>query len=801
MLSLKQLAPSVVLLTALTLASSISAFVVEILLAGIWGNSSTADAYRLTHLILVFGLYSFYAQILPLALVPWFTQRSMTAGASAAWESLVSFRRAVSLIGIFAVVGSVLLSGPIISMLGPGLDSIGRRDAHILLPCMMIAFVLVLRNGITAAALASNGIFWPGPVSQIAINVSIVVALSIFQPGSPLVVGLAVVFGSLIGASLHRAALLPASIRSPGRFGSLPIEIVGPMLPVFAAALATHVWSALLYRELTLVGTGAAATFGYAFRLTALVHTPAAMFCTVLLPSLSLAYQQGPDEMSRSFSKAVAVVAGLTIPLAVLVAALAHPLVDTLFSGNVWQGAALDQIARLLQIIAIGAPTGAFAMICQRFLGASLANHHSMLGAAVTMTVGILGIQWSQSPESLAAIWVIASWLGVLYLGAVCSFYRMGRNRSAPSTLYWVCQSPSPYNGHLFGSLAESSVPLCVYFWQRASAIHFWQYSPTGYDFRFYRTIVGIDWTLLWAVFSQRNSVFLTACWQDRTTQLILLLSIVLQRPYLIWNDTPVERRRSPWKSMVRSRFLSLIFSHARAVMGTGPGALQAFRQMGCPSDKLVNLPCFVNLSVPVRHSSVRNPVGTIIFGSCGRLHHDKGYDLALRALASLNQNGFDFHYLIAGAGPDQPRLGDLAIELNISSRVEFLGWVQPEQLPSFYSNLDYFLHPARVEPYGVSVLEAMASGCVTIASDSTYAALDRIIEGTNGFIHRCNDWKSLAAAIQRAQAADCPRVSAHARETAELWPVSRGVETIRSVFHSSTLHNLPPADCLESAG
>jgi starch synthase len=100
------------------------------------------------------------------------------------------------------------------------------------------------------------------------------------------------------------------------------------------------------------------------------------------------------------------------------------------------------------------------------------------------------------------------------------------------------------------------------------------------------------------------------------------------------------------------------------------------------------------------------------------------------------------------------------------------------------YSEADVLLHPARCEPYGVVVLEAMASGLTVIASDATAAAVDRIEGGVNGFLHISDDGDDLALRIR--DIADRPDrlagIGAAARKTADAWPSSRAVRIIREL-------------------
>ena len=300
--------------------------------------------------------------------------------------------------------------------------------------------------------------------------------------------------------------------------------------------------------------------------------------------------------------------------------------------------------------------------------------------------------------------------------------------------------------------------------------------------------MLGIDWTALRAACS--SSIFVTNCWQDPTSQLAILFRIATGRPYALWNDTPDETRRRPFPlRLLRSEFLKLAFRHARAVMGTGLPALNALRRMGCPADRLVDFPYFIDNShftpatKPARHDE-------IVFGSCGRLHSIKGFDIALRALATFK--GMRFRYVIAGAGPEAYPLARLASELGIADRVEFRGWVQYRDAPAFLRSLDVFLHPARHEPYGVAVLEAMACGLPVIASNKTAAALDRIKSGHNGFIHRADDPLALAAKIALATSMDLVSIGIAARATAEQWPASRAVSTVCNLI-AGRATKIPP--------
>ena len=108
-----------------------------------------------------------------------------------------------------------------------------------------------------------------------------------------------------------------------------------------------------------------------------------------------------------------------------------------------------------------------------------------------------------------------------------------------------------------------------------------------------------------------------------------------------------------------------------------------------------------------------------------GRLERLKGVDVALRALALLNDRSHqDVRLLIVGEDSrdadesEKERLMALAAELGIRHRVDFAGSVPHDELPTYYSAADVCVMPSYSESFGLVGLEAQACGCPVVASD-----------------------------------------------------------------------------------
>ena len=124
--------------------------------------------------------------------------------------------------------------------------------------------------------------------------------------------------------------------------------------------------------------------------------------------------------------------------------------------------------------------------------------------------------------------------------------------------------------------------------------------------------------------------------------------------------------------------------------------------EMGIPADRIHNVHHFYESSTPPPPAS---PSGDTLF--LGRLSREKGVDLLLRAWAKVrNANR---RLVIAGTGPEESSLKNLASDLNLTNIV-FTGFLDKEQQASLWSNSSALVVPSIWdEPFGMVVLEAWA--------------------------------------------------------------------------------------------
>lgn len=184
----------------------------------------------------------------------------------------------------------------------------------------------------------------------------------------------------------------------------------------------------------------------------------------------------------------------------------------------------------------------------------------------------------------------------------------------------------------------------------------------------------------------------------------------------------------------------------------------KALIERGCPADRIV-----LNLTgIPMPEAALpAGPdlsVAPLRLIQAGRLIPKKAFDITLRALARLRDEGIAAHLTIAGEGQQAQELRELSHTLQLDGQVDFLGFVDNAQLMAAFRDHHIFLHPSRETRSGDregipnAMLEAMAAGLPVIAT--AHSGIPEVIaDGENGLLVPSDDAESLAAAIRRLSA------------------------------------------------
>lgn len=150
-----------------------------------------------------------------------------------------------------------------------------------------------------------------------------------------------------------------------------------------------------------------------------------------------------------------------------------------------------------------------------------------------------------------------------------------------------------------------------------------------------------------------------------------------------------------------------------------------------------------------------------------GRLVYEKGFHLALDALAPVTRRLGNVRFVVAGTGTAETELKRQARRLGLARHGSFLGWVGDDMLHSLYRVADLCIVPSIYEPFGLVALEAMASGCLCVVADT--GGLREVVpgDGSVGLRFRSRDSAALRAVLEQVLSDDDARarVVAEARE------------------------------------
>lgn len=158
----------------------------------------------------------------------------------------------------------------------------------------------------------------------------------------------------------------------------------------------------------------------------------------------------------------------------------------------------------------------------------------------------------------------------------------------------------------------------------------------------------------------------------------------------------------------------------------------------------------------PGRISAIPNAVETsdavhepdpsrFTIGVLSRFVAHKCLDHILEAVAKVP----DAHLVIGGSGPDRDDLERLTAELGIDDRVEFLGWVDPDEV---LNRCNIVALASRIEGHPLTLLDAHARGIPAVATDVGGVA-EIVADGETGYIVPYGDIEAMAAAFTRLAA------------------------------------------------
>lgn len=179
------------------------------------------------------------------------------------------------------------------------------------------------------------------------------------------------------------------------------------------------------------------------------------------------------------------------------------------------------------------------------------------------------------------------------------------------------------------------------------------------------------------------------------------------------------------------------------------------------------------------------------IIGVCSILSERKGIRALIEAMPKVRASVPRASLRIAGTDPHRlrPDLEGLAARLGVGDAVTFLGGIDPVAVPAFLNGCRIVVQPSIGEPFGMTVVEAMACGRPVVAFPSGGPA-DNVVDGVTGRLAARTDPGALAEAIVTvlAEQRGAERAGDAARRRAvERYAAPRVADLIEDSYRSVT--------------
>jgi glycosyltransferase involved in cell wall biosynthesis len=331
---------------------------------------------------------------------------------------------------------------------------------------------------------------------------------------------------------------------------------------------------------------------------------------------------------------------------------------------------------------------------------------------------------------------------------------------------------PTPYREPLFKQLAESGrYDIRVLYCRERQPDQGWHLPVRDYPAVFLKNLSPVKWRGRFFISDINPSI----CQELRNFRpdavvvhgyntLTALLAIRWCKhrgiPVLMRSDSNVlaEAAKAHFKLTIKRLFLAWLTQQVSAFLSVGTMNAAYWQHYGASLDQFFRVCCGIDneyfASEAARYRADREKIraengwrSAFLFLYVGRLVPVKRVDVLIEAVRLASANGPDIGLLVVGDGTERKRLEEQACDL---PQVHFVGFKEWRDLPRYYGIADLFVLPSDVEPWGLVINEAMASGLPAVATRIAGAARDLIVEGQNGFLVPAGDAATLASILKQ---------------------------------------------------
>ncbi|MCH9021989.1 MAG: glycosyltransferase family 4 protein [Planctomycetes bacterium] len=178
-----------------------------------------------------------------------------------------------------------------------------------------------------------------------------------------------------------------------------------------------------------------------------------------------------------------------------------------------------------------------------------------------------------------------------------------------------------------------------------------------------------------------------------------------------------------------------------------------------------------------------------IVLGFVGRLHHVKGADILIDAMALLLKKSPHYLLLILGDGPQRHSLEAQAKRLAIHHRVRFLGF--QENVPQLIGAFDIAVVPSRQEAFGLVAVEFMQAK-IPLVSSAVEGLKEIVTHDETAWVTTQNTPAQISQGVEklRQNLTLRNRLAESAWKFSRMFSIDSYVDRIEKLYHQMTNSN-----------
>jgi len=377
--------------------------------------------------------------------------------------------------------------------------------------------------------------------------------------------------------------------------------------------------------------------------------------------------------------------------------------------------------------------------------------------------------------------------------------------------------APTPYREPLFKRLAASSrCDIRVLYCRERQPDQGWEFALQDYSAVFLKNLSPVKWRGKFLVSDVNPGVLkeLRSYKPDavvvhgyNTVTALLAIRWCKHRgvPVLMRSDSNVhaEPMKTRFKLMVKRLFLTWLMKQVAAFLTVGKTNSAYWQHYGASLDQIFMASLAIDNDYFGREAarSRANRERTLAENGwrsaflllyVGRLVPVKRVDVLIEAVRLASVDGLNLGLVIVGDGTERTRLETQAFGM---SQVHFVGFQEWRDLPRYYGVADLFVLPSEVEPWGLVINEAMASGLPVLAVRTAGAAGDLIVPEQNGFLVPEGSSAATLASVLKEVCVSKDYLSTFGKKaqlTSRVWSYSAAAEGIERALAHCLPRELP---------